>query len=607
MDAIASIAGAGITGKLEEIDTKHIDDDGQYTGRTLCGNPLGHSVGLLISAGLQTWDSFSDIAVTLTFAYSGDIHWFLAGFSIQVVCGCVVGLMHAHCCSVRHGDGGGRESLQAHSSMSQKTILAHTSKHTDVGKWLTWIIAPVLGIFGLIPATVCVLALKENGSVNSKKHLAESSDADAQCYDAHAEEVAESAQENTHLVYLQAGLELILESMPQAVLQTYIAVSYGQFDQHTATMSRPVVILLATSICCSFLASGVVMYDLESEERNQDLPSSAHLHIFSLYGALTIVGRAGQVASLVFANALCACAFKATAFPSIILAVLLLYVLTMYSKIQCKGARRTVSPNTLEVFQYVGHAIYVLVMMMMFYLLPHMENDYGGMSDGSHSLMPQTFDCKQRHTSIAVLWFSLSLAVVFMFASLLLDPQWGCRADASTRRQLATARAEEDALSELRVARAWVTASTSNLEDTETGDQWQLEDKEDNIAKVDLQDFSWVVREYRRQMLAAIGKQVQRACELHCKQTGQPCNREAQWKYRERRKLRWEASSYFLFVEYAAWEYGENRTETNLHDQHIAHKEHTQRKIDVDEVRELVDEYDSLFESFLSQTYAHPR
>ena len=598
MDAIVGIAGLGIAEKLEKLDTTHTDVDGTYTGRMLCGNPLGYSVGLLITAGLQTWDSFSDIAVTLAFAYSGDWYWFLAGFSIQVVCGCTVGLMHAHCSRVRHGDGGGRTSLQAHSSMSQKAILAHTSKHTDVNKWTTWTIAPVLGMLGLIPATVCVLALKETGYVDTKKRVQTVSK--VQRYDAHAEEVAEAAQENVHLVYLQSALELVLESMPQAVLQTYIGVAYGELDQETTSMSKPVSMLLAFSILCSFVASGAVMFDLESEERNQELPSSHHLQMASLYGFVTIVGRAGQVASLVFINALWACAFKAMALPSVILAVAMLYSLTMYSKIQCKGFRKA-SPNIVEATQYAVHTVYVLVLLMLFYLLRHEDNDYGSIPDGSDSPAPQSFDCRQRHSSIAVLVFSLTLSVVFMVASLLLDPQWGCRADGSIRHQMELARAEEDARAELRVARAWIAASISELQDVE----WQLEDS--SVVEVDLQDNTWVIREYRKQMIESIGKQVERACELHCKQTGQPCNREAQWKFRQHRKLRWESPSYFLFAEYAAWADSESRTESNLHNQHVVHKERTQHSMDEDDIRDLVDEYQSLFESFLLQAYAHPR
>ena len=512
-------------------------------------------------------------------------------------------MMHAHCARVRHGDGGGRTSLQAHSSMSQKAILAHTSKHTDVNKWVTWTVAPTLGILGLIPATVCVLALKENGNVVSKKRADASSKSvsDLRIYDAHAEELAEAAQENLHLVYLQSAFELILESMPQAVLQTYIGVAYGQFEQN-ATTGRTSSWLLVASILCSFLASGVVMFDLEAEERNQDLPSSHHLRTLSLYGFVTIVGRAGQVGSLVFINGLFACAFKGMALITIIFAVALLYGLTMYSKIQSKGSR-SVSPNTVEAIQYAGHTTYVMTLLVLFYFIPHQTNDYDRSTAGSNSLISPDFNCKQRDSSINMLLLFWGVSVFGMIASLLLDPQWGWRADGSTRRGMTLARAEEDARAELRAARGWITAAMAELEQTE----WELSDMDKSAEEVDLQDDRWVVREYRRKMLEAIGKQVFRACQLHCRQTGQPCSQEAQWKYRQHRKLRWEAPTYFLLAEYAAWEYREVGAEANLHDQHRIHKERTQHIIDVDEVHEVVDEYQGLLESFLEQTYAHPR
>ena len=55
--------------------------------------------------------------------------------------------------------------------------------------------------------------------------------------------------------------------------------------------------------------------------RGTDLPSSARLSLFSLYGMVTVIGRGGQVAALVFGNALCACAFKGWAVVTILLSL----------------------------------------------------------------------------------------------------------------------------------------------------------------------------------------------------------------------------------------------------------------------------------------------
>ena len=76
---------------------------------------------------------------------------------------------------------------------------------------------------------------------------------DVGTYDADEEEKAETAQQGMRFVYLQSALELVLESVPQAVLQTYIGVSYGEFALSSEKFSP----VLALSVFCSFLASGV--------------------------------------------------------------------------------------------------------------------------------------------------------------------------------------------------------------------------------------------------------------------------------------------------------------------------------------------------------------
>ena len=60
------------------------------------------------------------------------------------------------------------------------------------------------------------------------------------------------------------ALELIVEMMPQSILQTYVGVAYGKFDPSSPTFSY----LLPVSVTVSLLGAGSTVFGLEAEMRN---------------------------------------------------------------------------------------------------------------------------------------------------------------------------------------------------------------------------------------------------------------------------------------------------------------------------------------------------
>ena len=113
-------------------------------------------------------------------------------------------------------------------------------------------------------------------------------------------------------------IEMLLETLPQCSLQTYVGVSYGQFEES---------FLPIFSVAMGFLAGGATIFGFESRRRNRELPDKSHLKANSKYGVFTILGRAAQLGCLVFGTSMVACMYNASAlFPGALSAVVLTYV-----------------------------------------------------------------------------------------------------------------------------------------------------------------------------------------------------------------------------------------------------------------------------------------
>ena len=126
-------------------------------GRTLFGVPVGPAVGLITTSIFSALDTATDVAAIVSFGMSRDWGWFLAGLTVQICCGTVIGLLHAHASSVRRTVGD-RRSIQAHSSTPSKHAIAHTSTYAQsLGERLQWVLGSAIGMLGVcVCVCVCV-------------------------------------------------------------------------------------------------------------------------------------------------------------------------------------------------------------------------------------------------------------------------------------------------------------------------------------------------------------------------------------------------------------------------------------------------------------------
>lgn len=110
-------------------------------------------------------------------------------------------------------------------------------------------------------------------------------------------------------------VELMLETIPQSMLQTYVGVSYGLFDPASSDFS----LILPVSVGISLLGSGSTFFGVEMAMRKSGT-SLAHrvegeapredISVGSLYGAASVLLRSCQTAAVIFGTALVGCANK---------------------------------------------------------------------------------------------------------------------------------------------------------------------------------------------------------------------------------------------------------------------------------------------------------
>eukprot|EP01043_Picozoa_sp_COSAG02_P031420 COSAG02_NODE_2050_length_10003_cov_585.950525_6_plen_771_part_00 len=221
--------------------------------------------------------------------------------------------------------------------------------------------------------------------------------------------------------------ELILEALPQSCLQTYVGVAYGEFNYSSPDFSW----LLVVSVGTAFIFAGMNIWGVETLGRADDLPPSM-LRAFTAYGAVTILGRASQVGSMVFGNALLLCAYKAWAIPSIAVTVILLGLLALSHHDHGQG--QVAHGLLLNVFQFMFTCGIAAV---FFSDMPHSDNNYAdrGQSDGS-STASQNYNCRERRSGITSYFATMGCTAVFMTLSFLLDPKFGYGKTDETRAQL---------------------------------------------------------------------------------------------------------------------------------------------------------------------------
>lgn len=106
------------------------------------------------------------------------------------------------------------------------------------------------------------------------------------------------------------GVQLLLEALPQSVLQTYLGITEGMMDAASANYQP----LFVVSVAVASLGAGVSMYSIETRLR-------PGVKFMGRYAAVAVMGYASTFLSLVFWMALTSCAFETALFWLVLMIV----------------------------------------------------------------------------------------------------------------------------------------------------------------------------------------------------------------------------------------------------------------------------------------------
>ena len=242
---------------------------------------------------MPTMDAWLDWSVTIAFYLSGDLHWFEAGLTINLLSGLLSGgclayfLRNPHRSPTGDAQGGDEEMIML-------------KQHYRWPRWKVCGIIAMLGLTGLAPVMCTVMVLRGKRDI----HLIG----------------------GAKVLKFFKATELIVENVPQSVLQTYVGVAYGKFDPSSPTFSY----LLPVSVTVSLLGAGFTVFGLEAEMRNAAATiwvagAPTYKEVVSLGSRYGIVGsllRTAQVTALIFWISLLGCAVKGWAVGAVVLGVL---------------------------------------------------------------------------------------------------------------------------------------------------------------------------------------------------------------------------------------------------------------------------------------------
>jgi hypothetical protein len=358
---------------------------------------------VLASLVLPEMDAASDWLVTYQFYEDGDTHWFHASLTILLVSGCVATL-------------GLAMTFAAQGTRCCKDL----SRNSRCGKVALALFAALIAVPGLAPVATAGLML----------YMGEDAD--------------RALKDGFQMKGLKAA-ELVLEALPQSILQAYVAVSYGRLNpsdqEHFSS-------LLCFSISISLLGAGSTNFMAESTCRNQH-DSALQMKVGSRYGITTVLLRACQTGMLVFWIALMACAEKGLAIIAVV-ASLVVYIgmgfeATFgrtgehFGKCECGPNGFTMClptccgllNNKPVLTAFVSNALPLLIaggVASTFWTIEHVDNNYANRTapigpPGS----PQHFDCRERTSGIYPAVFFGAMSLVLMPLSLAMDPVIGVR------------------------------------------------------------------------------------------------------------------------------------------------------------------------------------
>jgi hypothetical protein len=326
------------------------------------------------SMTLPTLDAASDWAVTISFYLDDDMGWFTAGLTIQIVGGLVWSFM-----------------------LRREVFDDHMSKRK------AWPLALLIGLPGLAPVALAVNTL-----------------------------YTQDAEKGTVQLKLVKAYELVCEALPQLMLQSYVAVSYGRLDPSDRESFDP---LLAGSIAISLVGAGASLFGMEAIMRNTKADRSEltelQLSATSVYGVARVLANASMTAMLVFWVALLSCAVKGwAALAAVVVLVGYFNMLNeaIITQIFLGGRGTKLQRRRAAIFYFSTLACMAGTLAAVFFTVPHLDNNYsnsslpvGGPGD------PQHYNCKDRTSSLYTAVASTIATAVLYPLSWLVDSEIGVK------------------------------------------------------------------------------------------------------------------------------------------------------------------------------------
>lgn len=347
----------------------------------VCGFELTKVLTLLASVMLPVLDASSDWGVTASFYANGDLNWFKAGLTIQVVAGTFAGLFLLGFVGKELGDsdtGGGcvsRCCSRLEESCGFCIWGCCCCLPTSV---VMMALVFAMGLAGLAPVVVALVSLKHGHRMSQDGVIWKQ----------------DTVKQDSSVLKLAKGMELVLEAVPQSLLQTYIGVSYGQINPGTEFFNP----VLAASIALSLFGAGLTLFGLEMEFRNQE--GDVTIRLGSRYGYSTLLLRASQLGAAIFWVANLACALKEGALTLVVLTVWLFVWILIESMVLREGGddedekdtcltvccfcwmptyfclRIPVGSGKAPAVLWATHLLLVGAMVALFYTQPHVPNNY---------------------------------------------------------------------------------------------------------------------------------------------------------------------------------------------------------------------------------------
>eukprot|EP01045_Picozoa_sp_COSAG04_P004117 COSAG04_NODE_175_length_21521_cov_167.404071_9_plen_1287_part_00 len=251
---------------------------------------------MLGGVAAPTADAWLDWGVTIAFYLSGDVHWFEAALAINLLSGLLSGGLLGWLLRYPEKSPTAKRFPGDLPGAKQK-FKAERQLRVAKARWQNTL-PPVLvlGLPGLAPTAWTSMLLRADGD---------------------ALRTITDFAGGAKVLKLFKVAELIVEMMPQSILQTYVGVAYGKFDPSSPTFS----FLLPVSVTVSLLGAGSTVFGLEAEVRNAAAKKEM-VSLGSRYGVVGLLLRTAQVTALIFWISLLGCAEKGWAAVAVVLGVL---------------------------------------------------------------------------------------------------------------------------------------------------------------------------------------------------------------------------------------------------------------------------------------------